>query len=104
MNVALAALMLFICLCSGKMCTKCGCCRCIFKLFTHIIWNILALLTYVTFIMGFIFSLVGTLGNDVMSVISFVLSPENLAEDGEGVIINFSSLNINKPKYRSNIK
>ena len=87
MNVALAALMLFICLCSGKMCTKCGCCRCI-KLFTNIIWNILALLTYVTFIMGFIFSLVGTLGNDVMSVISFVLSPENLAEDGEGVIIN----------------
>ena len=88
MNVALAALMLFICLCSGKMCTKCGCCRYILKLFTHIIWNILALSTYVTFIMGFIFSLVGTLGNDVMSVISFVLSPENLAEDGEGVIIN----------------
>ena len=89
MNVALAGLMLFICLCSGKMCTKCGCCcRCIFKLFTHLLWNILAVLTFVTFMVGFIFSLVGTIGNDVMSVISYVLSEDNLKEGGENVLVN----------------
>ena len=30
MNIALAAFILLICFCSGKMCTNCCCCRCIF--------------------------------------------------------------------------
>lgn len=89
MNVALAALMLFICLCSGKMCTKCCCCcRCILKLFTHLLWNILALLTFITFMLGFIFSLIGTIGNDVMSVISYVLSEDNLKEGGDNILVD----------------
>ena len=88
MNIALAVFILFICLFSGKMCTNCCCCRCIFKLFTHLLWNILAFLTFVTFMVGFIFSLVGTLGYDVMSVISYVLSEDNLGEDGEGILVD----------------
>ena len=88
MNIALAVFILFICLFSGKMCTNCCCCRCIFKFFTHLLWNILAILTFVTFMVGFIFSLVGTLGYDVMSVVSYVLSTDNLGENGEGILVD----------------
>ena len=48
----------------------------------------LAVLTFVTFMVGFIFSLVGTIGNDAMSVISYVLSEDNLKEGGENVLVN----------------
>ena len=88
MNVALAVLVLLICFCSGKMCTNCCCCRCICKFFTHLLWNILALLMIVTFLVGFIFSLVGTIGNDVMNVIKFVVSEENIGQGGKGILIN----------------
>ena len=59
------------------MCTGCCCCRCIFKLFTHLFWNILVLLTIISFFVGFIFSFIGQIGSDVMSVISFVVSVDN---------------------------
>ena len=91
MNVALAVFMLFICLFSGEMCKNCCCCRCIFKFFTHLLWNILALLMFVTFIVGFLFSFVGTVGEDMMNVISFVVSEDNLGKDGnegEGMLIS----------------
>jgi len=84
MNVALAVFILFICLFSGKMCTNCCCCRCIFKLFTHLLWNILALLMFITFMIGFIFSLVGQIGDDGMNLISFVVSEDNLGKNGTG--------------------
>ena len=76
-NVVLAVLVLLICFCSGKMCTGCCCCRCIFKLFTHLFWNILVLLTIISFFVGFIFSFIGQIGSDAMSVISFVVSVDN---------------------------
>ena len=88
MNVALAVFILFICIFSGKVCTNCCCCRCIFKFFTHLLWNILAFLTFVTFMVGFIFSLVGTIGYDVMSVLSYVLSEDNLGPNGDNIIVN----------------
>lgn len=91
MNIALAVFMLFICLFSGEMCKNCCCCRCIFKFFTHLLWNILALLMFVTFIVGFLFSFVGTVGEDMMNVISFVVSEDNLGKDGnegEGMLIS----------------
>ena len=61
MNVALAVLLLLICLFSGRSCTSCCFCRCIFKFCTHILWNILALMMILTFIFGGIISLVGRL-------------------------------------------
>ena len=84
LNIALAVFMLMICLFSGKMCANCCCCRCIFKFFTHLIWNILALLMFVTFLVGFLFSFIGTLGEDVMSVLQYVVSADNLGENGVG--------------------
>ena len=84
MNVALGVFILFICLFSGKMCTNCCCCRCIFKFFTHLLWNILALLMFITFMVGFLFSFVGQIGNDGMNLISFVVSEDNLGKNGTG--------------------
>lgn len=87
MNIVLAALVLLICFCSGKMCTNCCCCRCIFKFFTHLVWNVLSLLMIITFLVGFLFALIGTIGYDVMNVISFVVSEDNLGENGEGILV-----------------
>ena len=77
MNICLAVLMLFICMFSGKSCVDCGFCRCIFKFASHILWNILAILMILSFAVGSILALVGRVGGDLMSFISFLLSEEN---------------------------
>ena len=88
MNIVLAVFVLFIFLFSGKMCTNCCCCRCIFKLFTHLLWNILYLLMFITFLIGFLFGFIGTIGNDVMSIISFIVSTDNIGEGKENIIVD----------------
>ena len=83
MNLALAAFILLICLCSGKSCTNCCCCRCICKLSTHILWNILWFFTIITFLLGSIVSIIGEVGGDLMTVVSYVVSEDNLnSQDG----------------------
>jgi len=77
MNVALAALMLLICMFSGKSCTSCCCCRCLFKFCTHILWNVLALLMILSFIFGSLIAFVGRFGGDAMSLVSYIMSKEN---------------------------
>ena len=83
-NIAIAVFMLLICLFSGKMCKNCCCCRCIFKFFTHLLWNILALLMIITFLVGSLFGLIGQIGSDAMSVISYIVSDDNLGINGTG--------------------
>ena len=80
-NIALAVLLLLICLCSGKYCTGCCCCRCLCKCFTHLFWNILALMMILSFIVGSIIALVGRVGDDAMSLVSHILSEENFEND-----------------------
>ena len=88
-NIAIAAFMFLICFFSGKMCTKCCCCcRCLFKCATHLLWNILALLMIITFLVGFIFALVGQIGSDAMSIISYIVSKENIDTGGDNVIVD----------------
>jgi energy-coupling factor transporter transmembrane protein EcfT len=82
---AIAAIMLLLCFCSGKKCSNCCLFRCGFKIILHILWNILALLMILTFLIGTIFLLVGTIGGDLVSVVSYVVSSENLNK-GEGEI------------------
>ena len=77
MNVALAALMLLICMFSGKSCTSCCCCRCLFKFCTHILWNVLALLMILSFIIGSLIAFLGRFGGDAMGVVSYIMSVEN---------------------------
>jgi len=87
-DIAIAAFMLLLCFCSGKCCTKCCCCRCICKLFTHILWNILALLMIIVFLLGSLFALIGKVGEDAMSVISFLVSDDNLGKDKETILLS----------------
>ena len=82
---AIAAIMLVLCFCSGKKCSSCCLFRCGFRIILHILWNILALLMILTFLIGTIFLLVGTIGGDLVSVVSFIVSSENLSK-GEGEI------------------
>ena len=86
MNVSLAALMLLICMFSGKSCTSCCCCRCLFKFCTHILWNVLALLMILSFILGSLIALVGRLGGDAMGLVSYIMSEDNF--NGEKLIVD----------------
>ena len=86
-DIAIAAFMLLLCFCSGKLCNKCCCCRCLFKLVIHLLWNIYALLMIITFLVGSLFTLIGTIGKDVTSVVSFLISEDNIGEGKETVII-----------------
>ena len=86
-DIAIAVFMFLLCFCSGKCCNKCCCCRCICKLFTHILWNILALLMIIVLLIGSLFTLIGKVGEDAMSVISFLVSEDNLGEDKETILL-----------------
>ena len=88
LNIYLAVSMLFICLFSGKKCTSCCCCRCIFKCSTHILWNILALMMVFSFIFGSVISLLGRAGGDSMSLVSYIMSQENFNKNDSALLIN----------------
>ena len=87
-NVALAVLLLLICLFSGQSCTSCCLCRCLFKLCTHVLWNILALMMVLTFIIGALISLVGRIGGDTMSLITYIVSEENFNDEDNALLLN----------------
>ena len=87
LNVALAILLLLICLFSGTSCVSCCCCRCICKLFTHLIWNILAILMIVSFLLGSVLACLGRVGGDLMSFVSYVLSQENFDKEDDAVLL-----------------
>ena len=87
MNVALGVFVIFIGLCSMKSCKDCCFCRCLFKFCTHLLWNILALLMILSFIIGSILSLVGRIGGDAMELVSYTLSEENLNNNEDPFLI-----------------
>ena len=87
MNIALAVIVAFIGLCSMKSCKDCCFCRCLFKFCTHLLWNILALLMILSFIIGSILSLVGRIGGDAMELVSYTLSEENLNNNEDPFLI-----------------
>ena len=86
-NICLAALMLFVCMFSGKSCIECGFCRCLFKFATHILWNVLAILMILSFAVGAILALVGKVGGDLMSFISFLVSEDNF-QNSNPILLN----------------
>ena len=77
MNIILAASITLIGLFSMKACVDCCFCRCIFKSILHILWNILALFMILAFIVGSLLALIGRIGGDVMSLMSFIFSEDN---------------------------
>ena len=79
LDAAIAALMTVMLFFSFSCFDKCCCCcRCLLKSLVPILWNILALLTFLTLLIGFFCTLIGTLGGDLISVVSFLVSEENL--------------------------
>jgi hypothetical protein len=88
-NIAMAAFILLLCFFSGKVCANCCCCcRCLFKCATHLLWNILALLMIITFLLGFLLALIGQIGSDAMSVISFIVSADNLRATEGSILVD----------------
>jgi len=81
MNVALAVFLLFIGIFSMKECKDCCFFRCLFKSCAHILWNILALMMILAFLVGSILSLVGRVGEDAMSLVSYIISEENFESE-----------------------
>ena len=77
-----------VCIYSGNNCIDCSCIRCTLKCIIHILWNILYLIIILIFILGILLSFFGTLGNDIVSVVSFIISEENLGEEGENLIVD----------------
>ena len=86
LNILLAIFMFLICMCSGKLCVNCCCCRCACKFFTHILWNILALLMIITLLVGSIIALIGSIGGDMMSILSFIMSKENFQSESPVIL------------------
>ena len=100
-NIALAAFMFLICFFSGQLCAKsCCCCRCIFKCAVHLLWNILALLMIITFLVGFLVALIGQIGSDAMSVISYVLSVDNIGPNGDNILFDNIGGDVKKYLHR----
>ena len=54
------------------------CINCSLKSLIHIFWNILGLVTFVLLLLGSIFTLIGTIGKDLTSVVNFLVSDANL--------------------------
>ena len=88
MNICLAVLLLLICLFSGKSCVDCDFFRCLFKFATHILWNILAIFMILAFLVGSILALIGRIGEDMMSLVSYVVSEENFNNEVNPVVLN----------------
>ena len=76
-NIILAGFILLICFCSMKQCTSCCCCRCLFKCVVHLSWNILALMMISSFLVGSLLGILGIIGGDIMSLVSYILSEDN---------------------------
>ena len=66
---------------------KCKMLGCALKLLIHILWNISAILMILSFILGSIFGIIGLFGKDLVSVLHFVMSKDNL-NSNEPKLIN----------------
>ena len=80
-DIVVAALFIVYFIFGTTCCLNCRCCRCLNKCFIHIFWNIMYLLMILTFIIGSLFSIIGTVGNDLISVVSYLIGDENLSKE-----------------------
>ena len=88
MNLALGVLMFFICMFSTQTCAECTFFRGIFKFVFHILWNLLALCMVLSFMIGSALALIGRVGADMMSFVSYVVSEENFNAGNNAVLLN----------------
>ena len=87
MDAGVAAFMLLLCFCSGRLCSCCCCPRVFCKFFIHILWNIMAIFMIALFMFGSLFTISGKVGKDMMSVVSYLVSEENLGENNDTILL-----------------
>ena len=95
-SVAIIVFMLLLCCCSGEVCTNLTCFQCTFKYILHIFWNIMALFMIILFMGGTWFTIAGVLGDDLVNVISFIISEDNLGPDKDTMILGNVKQYLNK--------
>ena len=71
----------FLCTFFFVLCEKCQCIR----IFLHILWNFLAFFSFILMLLGGIIGLVGIVLTDGVGVLDYVVSPENLTPQEEGL-------------------
>ena len=79
-DAAIAAFVSLMFFCQLPVCQNC-CFKCLLKSAIHILWNVMAFVTFLTLLLGFIFSLLGVLGKDLIKVFTFLVSDENLNKE-----------------------
>ena len=95
-SVAITVLMLLLCCCSGKVCTNLTCFQCFFKYFLHVFWNVMALIMFLLFMGGSLFTMAGRIGEDLVGAISFLISKDNLDADKNTIILGNVKNYLNK--------
>ena len=84
---AIVVFMLLLCCCSGKLCTELSCFQCFFRVFIHIFWNLMAIVMFILFMGGSLFTISGTLGDDLVNVVSYLISEDNLGTNSDTIIL-----------------
>ena len=95
-SVAITVLMLLLCCCSGKICTNLSCFQCFFKYFLHVFWNVMALIMFLLFMGGSLFTMAGKIGEDLVGAISFLISKDNLDPAKNTIILGGVKNYLNK--------
>ena len=93
---AIIVFMLLLCCCSGELCTNLSCCQCFCKFFLHFFWNLMAFIMFVLFMGGSIFTISGTTGGDLVKVVSYLISKDNLEPDKDTIILGNVKQYLNK--------
>ena len=84
---AIVVFMLLLCCCSGELCTNLSCCQCFCKFFLHFFWNLMAFIMFILFMGGSMFTISGTTGGDLVKVVSYLVSEDNLGPDKDTIIL-----------------
>ena len=84
---AIVVFMLLLCCCSGELCTNLSCCQCFCKFFLHFSWNLMAFIMFVLFMGGSMFTISGTTGGDLVKVVSYLISEDNLGPGKDTIIL-----------------
>ena len=84
---AIVVFMLLLCCCSGELCTNLSCCQCFCKFFLHFFWNLMAFIMFILFMGGSMFTISGTTGGDLVKVVSYLISEDNLGPSANTIIL-----------------
>ena len=96
MDAGIAAFMLLLCFCSGRLCNCCCCARCFCKFFIHILWNVMAICMIFLFLVGSLFTIAGVIGEDMMSVVAYLVSEDNLGQNSDTILFGEVKNYLNK--------